>query len=54
MTAVADIRQAIIKAPLGSDELLDAVEALCDAEDGGYMTLREAEDILDRKEQQDG
>lgn len=50
MTAVADIRQRIIRAPYGSFALLDAVEALCDAEDGGYMTFAEAEELLDQKE----
>ncbi len=48
------LRSAIVNAPLGSTARLDAVEALCDAEDTGGLTLREAEEIWDQLENQDG
>lgn len=54
MPTLADLRRNIIKAPLASPELLDAIEELCDAEDAGELPFCEVEDILDRRENQDG
>lgn len=48
--SIDGLRHAIVQAEYGSAELLDAVEALCNAEDSGHLTFQAAEEIIDRME----
>ncbi len=40
--------QALATAPFGSSRLLDAVEALCDAQEAGLLTVKEVEKRMER------
>ena len=40
--------QALAPTPFGSNRLLDAVEALCDAQEKGLLTAMEVEERMDR------